>query len=128
LDILQVPALREGNLLILPNATLEVAEACSGIRSLYSLLALAVAYGYLAEKSLWKRLALAGLMIPLALVSNGPRLIGAGALTYLYGPTMAEGAAHALSGLLVFLIAVAGMLGVHWVLGFFGGQQEGRQP
>src|SRR5207249_2995092 len=48
LDIAQVPALREGNMLILPNETLEVIEACSGIRSLMSLVALAIAYGYLA--------------------------------------------------------------------------------
>jgi exosortase len=126
LDLLQVPALRDGNLLILPNTTLQVAEACSGIRSLYSLLALAVAYGYLAEKSLWKRLVLAGLMIPLAVVSNGLRLTATGILTYFYGPGMAAGNFHALMGSLVFIIAVVGMLGVHWVLGFFGRQQEGH--
>ena len=44
-----IPAVREGNIILLPTARLEVAEACSGIRSLFSLITLTVIYGYLAE-------------------------------------------------------------------------------
>ena len=55
---LGVPTVREGNLLILPNCTLEVVEACSGVRSLISLLAAVVGYAYLAEPKMWKRLSL----------------------------------------------------------------------
>jgi len=124
LDLLQVPAMRQGNLLILPRATLEVAEACSGIRSLITLLALAVAYGYLAEKSRWKRLVLAVLAFPIAVVSNGVRLAATGVLTFLWGPKMAEGSFHLFTGCLLFLSAVACMLGAHKLLGWVGRTQE----
>jgi hypothetical protein len=50
-----VPAIREGNIILLPNARLEVAEACSGIRSLFSLITLTVIYGYLASGVTQKR-------------------------------------------------------------------------
>src|SRR6266849_6218654 len=71
LEILGIPVLREGNVLVLPNYSLEVVEACSGIRSLMSLIALAVAFGYLAEQRAWVRATLAVRMIPMAVLSNG---------------------------------------------------------
>ena len=116
LDIAQVPALREGNMLILPNETLEVIEACSGIRSLMSLVALAIAYGYLAERRLWVRIALAALMVPIAVLSNAFRVFGAGVLTYLLGPEWAHGFFHLFSGWLIFMTALLCMLLAHRVM------------
>lgn len=116
LDALQIPALREGNLIILPHQTLAVAQACSGIRSLFALLALAVAYAYLAESRLWRRIALALLMIPIAIVSNGVRIVATGVLTYFFGAQWAEGALHASAGVLMFLVALLLLLAVHWLL------------
>ena len=113
LDLLQVPALREGNLIILPNDTLAVAEACSGIRSLFTLLAMAVAYGYIVEKSNWKRVALAILMIPIAIISNGVRIVLTALLAYFVGPAWAEGFFHLFAGWLIFLTALGLMLLVH---------------
>src|SRR4029077_5900719 len=55
LELARVPVLRNGNVLVLSNYSLEVVEACSGIRSLMTLVSLAVAYGYLAESRLWIR-------------------------------------------------------------------------
>ncbi len=124
LDLLQVPALRQGNLLILPNTTLQVAEACSGIRSLITLVALAVAYGYLVERARWKQLALVGLMLPLAVITNGLRLTATGMLTYLSGQKMAEGLFHIFLGWVVFLIAVGCVLAAHKGLSMIGGTQE----
>ena len=54
----QVPVLREGNVINLANTSLEVAEACSGIRSLISLLTLGIVYGYFTDSRLWVRLVL----------------------------------------------------------------------
>ncbi len=116
LDLLRVPAIREGNLLILPNYTLEVADACSGIRSLFSLLALAVAYGHLLESRLWKRIVLVGGMVPVAVISNSLRVVGTGVLTYLAGPRAAEGFFHLFSGWLVFLVSLVFLLFLHRTL------------
>lgn len=107
------PILREGNLLILPNYTLEVVEACSGIRSLMSLLALSLAYGYLAENSKWVRLLLALLVFPIAIFSNGLRVMLAAAITYKYGPEIGEGLLHSAYGIVVFLVATFLIIGVH---------------
>ncbi|MGH9540756.1 MAG: exosortase [Terriglobales bacterium] len=118
LDLLQVPALREGNLIVLPNYTLAVAEACSGIRSLLSLLALAVAFGYLLEPRLWKRFALVVLMVPIAIATNALRIVGTGVMTFAFGSRWAEGFFHAFSGWLMFVVAFAFMLLAHRALQF----------
>jgi exosortase len=116
LEFFGVPVLREGNVLVLPNYSLEVVEACSGIRSLVSLIALAIAYGYFAEKRQWVRITLVVLMVPIAVASNAMRVMGAGALTYLFGPHAAEGFFHLFQGWLIFVSAVACMLVAHWLL------------
>jgi len=116
LELFGVPVLREGNVLVLPNYSLEVVEACSGIRSLMSLIALAVAYGYFVEKRLWARITLVALMVPIAVASNALRVVGAGVVTYFWGPQYAEGFFHFFQGWLIFVSAVACMIFVHWTL------------
>jgi len=116
LELFGVPVLREGNVLVLPNYSLEVVEACSGIRSLMSLIALAVAYGYFVEKRLWARITLVVLMLPIAVASNALRVVGAGVVTYFWGPQYAEGFFHFFQGWLIFVSAVACMIFVHWTL------------
>ena len=116
IDALHIPVLREGNLLILPNYTLEVVEACSGIRSLMTLLTLAICYGYLTVRRTWARITLVVLAVPIAVASNGIRIIGTGILTYFYGPGAAEGFFHAFSGWVIFVAALVLLLGTHWVL------------
>jgi exosortase len=110
LELVGVPVFREGNVLNLPNYPLEVAEACSGIRSLLSLFALVVAYLYFAEDRWWVRIVLLALVVPVAVFSNGLRVVGAGILAYRFGPQAAEGFFHSLSGWLVFLVALGSML------------------
>jgi len=116
LEFVQVPVLRDGNVLVMSNYSLEVVEACSGIRSLTTLIALAVAYGYFAEPRRWMRYVLACLMIPIALVTNAIRILGAGMLAHRYGPTIAEGFLHGFSGWLIFVCALMLMFLSHWIL------------
>jgi exosortase len=116
LELLRVPVLREGNVLVLPDYSLQVVEACSGIRSLMTLITLAVAYGYLAERRPWARYALALMMIPIAIVANAVRVMGTGILVYQFGPGVAEGPFHEFSGWIIFLAALALMLVCHRIL------------
>jgi len=114
---LGIRTVRQGNLLILPNCTLNVVEACSGIRSLLSLLAAVVAYGYMAEPSTWKRTVLAVASIPIAIATNGLRLVVTGALSYYFGPAVDSGLVHAAFGLGFFLLAFGAILLMHKLLG-----------
>ncbi len=116
LELVGVPVLREGNVLILPNYALEVVEACSGIRSLTALVALAIAYCYFTESRLWIRIAIVALMLPIAVVSNAMRVVGTGLLTYVFGSNSAEGFFHFFQGWLIFVAAVLLMLLAHWML------------
>jgi exosortase len=107
------PIMREGNVLIMPGMRLEVVEACSGIRSLMSLLALAAGYGYLAEKSVAVRWFMFLAMVPLAIISNGTRVMITALMTNYIGPKAAEGFMHEFSGWVIFVVATALFLGLH---------------
>lgn len=107
------PIMREGNVLIMPNMRLEVVEACSGIRSLMSLLALAAGYGYLAERSTLVRWILVIAMVPLAIISNGTRVMITALMANYIGPQAAEGFMHEFSGWVIFVIATALFLALH---------------
>ena len=104
-----VPVLREGNVIQLPAMTLEVAEACSGIRSLLSLVTLAIIYGYLVTDSNRMRILLAISAIPIAVAANSLRIIGTGLLVQYWDPAKAEGFFHSFSGWLIFVVSL-GML------------------
>lgn len=108
-----IPVLREGNIIVLASTTLEVAEACSGIRSLVSLLTLALVWGYFSDAPGWLRWLLALSSIPIAVFSNGIRVAGTGIAAYLLGPAAAEGFFHTFSGWIVFIVAVMLLLVVH---------------
>jgi exosortase len=112
MGIANVPVLREGNVLILANTTLEVAEACSGIRSLVSLLTLAIVFGYFSDPRGWVRTLLALSSVPVAIVTNGFRVAGTGIAAHRFGAAAAEGFFHEFSGWLVFVSAFMLMLAV----------------
>ena len=105
LRTLGVPVLREGNVIVLANASLEVAEACSGIRSLISLLTLGIVYGYFSDPRGGVRVAIALSTIPIAIASNGMRVAGTGIAAHYIGPEAAEGFFHTFSGWLMFVAA-----------------------
>jgi exosortase len=127
LELAQVPVLRDGNVLVMSNYSLEVVEACSGIRSLMTLMALAVAYGYLVSPQRWVRYVLAALMVPIAIITNAIRIMGAGILAHRFGPAAAEGFLHEFSGWAIFLGALLLTFGSHWILRQIG-ERRGRAP
>lgn len=116
LPLLGVPVLREGNVIQLPVMTLEVAEACSGIRSLMSLTTLAVIYGYLLEPRTSMRVVLALASIPIAVLANSFRIIGTGLLVQYWDPDKAQGFFHAFSGWLIFVVSLSLLFLLHRVL------------
>jgi exosortase len=116
LPVAGVPVLREGNVIHLPAMTLEVAEACSGVRSLLSLATLAIIYGYLVETRRWSRVVLAIAAIPIAVAANSLRIVITGLLVQYWDPGKAEGFFHAFSGWLVFVVSLTMLFLLHWFL------------
>ena len=120
LPIFGVPVLREGNVIQLPAMPLEVAEACSGIRSLMSLGTLAIIYGYFLDSQVWRRLLLAVCAIPIAVAANAFRVVGTGLMVQYWNPDKALGFFHEFSGWVIFMVAVCLLVGVHAVIRMFG--------
>jgi len=119
LPLFGVPVLREGNVIELPMMKLEVAEACSGIRSLMSLFTLAVLYGYFLEKSNWRRIALVLASIPIAIAANAVRILGTGLCVQYWDPDKALGFFHEFSGWVIFLVSLTCLYAVHRVMSLF---------
>lgn len=113
LPLAGVPVLREGNVIQLPAMQLEVAEACSGIRSLLSLFTLAVIYGYFLEKSTARRVVLALASLPIAVAANAARIFGTGLCVQYWDPDKAMGFFHEFSGWLMFLVSLSFLYLVH---------------
>jgi exosortase len=116
LPLMGVPVLREGNIIQLPAMALEVAEACSGIRSLMSLATLAIIYGYLLEPRTSIRVILAFASIPIAVLANSLRIIGTGLLVQYWDPDKAQGFFHEFSGWVIFVVSLVMLFVLHRVL------------
>jgi len=115
LMLIQIPVLREGNVLELPTQKLSVVEACSGIRSLLSLTFLSLVYGYFFERKRWIRVALFLTTIPIAIIANGSRVTFTGILSQIR-PDLAEGFFHESTGMVIFFVAAVILFVVHQAL------------
>jgi exosortase len=127
LTLADIPVLREGNVLVLANTTLEVAEACSGIRSLISLLTLGIVFGYFADPRGWVRTAIAVSSVPVAIVANGARVAGTGVAAHFIGPAAAEGFFHEFSGWIIFIAAFSMMLAIQRAIQFVAPNPEAEK-
>lgn len=116
LKLCGLPVLREGNMIILPNISLEVVEACSGMRSLVSLIALGTAYAFLLVKGTWRKVALIISTIPVAVFTNVLRVFITGVLARHFGAVAAEGFFHDFAGLAVFVVAMILTALIGWLL------------
>jgi exosortase len=116
LDLFGVPVLLDGNVIQLSRVTLGVTEACSGIRSLITLVALGVAWAYLMLPRVWMQIVLVVSVLPITIFSNAGRIVMTGLVGRWFGVEYAEGFFHFLSGWLVFVMAILLLLAVHGVL------------
>jgi exosortase A len=110
LFLLKIPAYREGNIIHLTNSTLEVVNACSGLRSLLSIVALAYLMGTLYFKKVSLRFIMLGVAIIIAIFVNIIRVSSIAASTYRGYPQLAEGLPHTLLGLLLFCFSFCFLL------------------
>lgn len=128
LSLVGVPVLREGNVLNLPSMALEVAEACSGIRSLISLVTLAIIYGYFMETRNLRRVILVAAAFPIAVAANGLRIMGTGLLGEYWSPDKAEGFFHSFSGWIIFMLSLAMLYILHGSLNMLWRWPVNRRP
>jgi len=147
--VFDIPVLRQGNiieLLPLNSATtkkLEVVEACSGIRSLMTLLTLAVVFAYFTHPrqdgdsgggmlaavkryGTWRSAILVLSAVPIAIITNAARVSGTGILARYYGTEVADGFFHEFSGWVVYIVAFLLLFALGWVLDKFGGKTPPR--
>jgi len=110
-----IPVLREGNMLYFVNSQLEVAEACSGIRSLVAMVMLGTLFGYLSRQPLWIKGLLLLSTVPVAMFANILRISGTGVLAHFFGDQVARGFLHEFSGLAVFIFGFL-LLGLEYLL------------
>ncbi len=107
-----IPVIRTGNLLQLPSQTLDIADACSGIRSLLSLGFLSLVYAYFTDKRPWMRWALLIATVPIAIAANAIRVALTGLLSEI-NTKLAQGTYHEMEGYVVFIVALAALLITH---------------
>ena len=124
LPLFGVPVLREGNVIVLPMMKLEVAQACSGIRSLMSLLTVSILLGYFLESSLLRRSLLALASIPIAIIANSIRILGTGLCVQYWDPDKASGFFHEFSGWVMFLVSLACLYVVHRTMSLWGKRKK----
>jgi exosortase len=112
LDAVDVDVVRQGNLLVLRHITLEVAEACSGLRSLVSLVSVAAMFGAVLSLRPQRAILLIVAAAPIAVVGNGVRVAATGLLTTWIGETAVRGPLHDVTGYAAFLTMCAGIVGL----------------
>ena len=115
-DISGTPVFRDGVIFQLPNITLEVARECSGIRSSWVLLITSVVASYLLLKTPWRRAVLLAVVIPLAILRNGFRIVVIGLLCVHFGPQMIHSFIHQNGGPLFFALSLVPLFLLLWWL------------
>ena len=139
--LFDIPVLRQGNVIeLMPKGArttkkLEVVEACSGIRSLMTLVTLAVVFAYFTRPrsndgdggsggflsriktyGFWRSIILVASAVPIAILTNALRVSGTGVLAHYYGTEVADGFFHSFSGWVVYIVAFLLLFAVGWLL------------
>jgi len=152
-----IPVLRQGNVIeLMPLGATEpkklaVVEACSGIRSLMTLVTLAVIYAYfttpkvaetttdehrspaskiyssLASFTFWRSIILVLAAAPIAILTNALRVSGTGVLAHSYGTRVADGFFHTFSGWVIYITAAVLLFATGWILDRVGFRRRSEQ-
>ena len=153
MSVLGIPVLRQGNIIELKplnsfgTKKLEVVEACSGIRSLMTLITLAVVFAYfthtpsdvppgsnkrfawLKSYGFWRSTIIVISAVPIAILTNAFRVSGTGVLAHYYGTEVADGFFHSFSGWAIYIVAFILLFGIGMILDRFRpAQAEGERP
>jgi exosortase len=137
MQTLGIPVLRQGNVIELKplnsfaTKKLEVVEACSGIRSLMTLITLAVVFAYFTHPpsdpahpktgryGILRSAIIVLSAIPIAILTNALRVSGTGVLAHYYGTEVADGFFHSFSGWVIYIVAFLLLFGVGWLVDRF---------
>ena len=125
LRLLDIAVLQEGNILVLPGITLEVVNACSGIRSVFALLVLAFLFSYDMKSSLQRGL-LVILTVPLAVFTNSLRITATGVLANNWNADTALHFYHDFGGWVIFVLSLVLLFGLKkliQVIGSYSGKR-----
>ncbi len=120
LQVIGITAFREGNVIDLGPIQLQVVEACSGLRYLFPLAALALLCAYLFQGRMWKRVVLFLSSFPISIFLNGFRIGMIGVLVEYHGQGAAEGFYHFFEGWLLFVASLLLLLVEMWLLARIG--------
>jgi len=104
--LIGIPIFREGNVLHLAQTTLEVVDACSGLRSLTTMFALSAALAWFSDSTAWKKWVLFLAAAPIAIFANIVRLSSTAGLASVYGGKVAQGFLHDFSGVFTFVFGL----------------------
>jgi exosortase len=112
LNALSVDVVRHGNLLVLNQVTLEVANVCSGLRSIIALLSLAAVTVTVFPFTPVRRALLLAAVLPVAVIGNGLRIAVTGVLASQIGVAAVRGLVHELTGFAGFVAMCAVLFGI----------------
>lgn len=112
------PIARNGVVLTIGQYQLLVADACSGLHSMFSLSAMGLLYFYLIKHSSWLRnTILIAAILPMAFAANIVRVIALVLITYHFGNDAAQGFVHSFAGIMLFVVALLGLMLLDSLLG-----------
>nr|WP_320010681.1 exosortase/archaeosortase family protein [uncultured Desulfobulbus sp.] len=118
-DWVGIPVFRAGNVLTIPEKSFEVIEACSGLRSVITLLTLSVIMGFFVLRQVWSKVILIAISVPVAIVVNLIRVVSIILLFHFFGLDLYQGTLHTLTGLVIFGLALAVLFWAGRILEFW---------
>lgn len=116
LAICGVPVAQDGTLLAIPGLTIEVARECSSIRSSLMLVVTTMVLAQISLHSIWRKALVIAVAIPLSVAKNGLRIFVLAMLTTRVDRSFITGRLHHQGGIIYFLIALAAIALLIWVL------------